>query len=382
MYKDVYVFCEQRDGNIQNIAFELIGKGRELADSLGQQVVAVLPGYQIGDKAQSLIAHGADRVILADKPILEHYSTKPYTDVMAKVIADYRPEVVLFGASSIGRDLAPSVSATVHTGLTADCTGLAIGDVVKNVNNAADKAVADQKIRELGTDVSVEDKSKVMTGKDGQEIQIVNVVYTYHNQLRMTRPAFGGNIIATIACLQHRPQMATVRPGVMQALPADDSRTGEVISLEIEPVNNLEVLETVKSAKASRDIIESKILVSAGRGIGGPEKLPMVEAVAQALEGDVSGSRAVVDAGWLPKDRQVGQTGKTVRPELYVACGISGAIQHVAGMEGSDYIIAINKEDSAPIFDVANLGIVGDVNAILPKLAEAINKYKAAKSNQ
>ena len=379
MFRDVYVFCEQRDGNIQNIAYELIGKGRELADALGQDVVAVLPGYQIGDGAKSLIAHGADRVILADKPILKEYSTKPYTDVIARVIADYHPEIFLFGASSIGRDLAPSVSATVHTGLTADCTGLAIGDVQKNVNSLPDKLLADEKIKELGQDATVEDNSKVMTDKEGKEIQIVNVSYTYHKQLRMTRPAFGGNIIATIACLQHRPQMATVRPGVMQALPADDSRTGEVIALDVEPANNVEVLETVKSAKMSKDIIEAKILVSAGRGIGGPEKLPMVEAVAEALEGDVAGSRAVVDAGWLPKDKQVGQTGKTVRPNLYVACGISGAIQHVAGMESSDYIIAINKEESAPIFDVADLGVIGDVNAILPKLAEAIEKYKANK---
>ena len=379
MYRDVYVFCEQRDGNIQNIAFELVGKARELADALGQDVVAVLPGYGVADKARSLIAHGADKVIVADKPILAEYSTKPYTDVIAKVIADCTPECFLFGATSIGRDLAPSVSATVHTGLTADCTGLAISDVVKNVNTLADKELADRKIAELGQDVTVEDNSKVMTDKAGNEIQIVSVTYTYHKQLRMTRPAFGGNIIATIACLQHRPQMATVRPGVMQALPSDPSRTGEVTMLDIEPTNNLEVLETVKAAKASKDIIEAKILVSAGRGIGSPEKLVNVQAVADALGGDVSGSRAVVDAGWLPKDKQVGQTGKTVRPELYVACGISGAIQHVAGMEGADYIIAINKEESAPIFDVADLGIIGDVNAILPKLAEAIEKYKANK---
>ncbi|MCR4935082.1 MAG: electron transfer flavoprotein subunit alpha/FixB family protein [Oscillospiraceae bacterium] len=195
----------------------------------------------------------------------------------------------------------------------------------------------------------------------------------------MTRPAFGGNIIATIVCLQHRPQMATVRPGVMQALEADESRTGEVITLECEPSNNLEVLETVKSTKASKDITESKILVSAGRGMGTAEKLCEVQALAEALEGDVSGSRAVVDAGWMEKDRQVGQTGKTVRPDLYVACGISGAIQHAAGMENSGYIIAINKEETAPIFDIADLGIVGDVHAILPKLADAINKYKANK---
>ena len=379
MYRDVFVFCEQRDGTIQNIAYELIGKGRELADALGQDVVAVLPGYQVREQAGSLIAHGADKVILADRPILKEYSTKPYTDVIAKVIADYSPEIFLFGASSIGRDLAPSVSATVHTGLTADCTGLAIGDVERNVNSLADRELADRKIAEIGQDADVEDKSRTMTDKEGKEIQIVNVTYTYHRQLRMTRPAFGGNIIATIACLQHRPQMATVRPGVMQALPADGCRTGEVIELDIEPTNNVEVLETVKSAKASRDIIESKILVSAGRGIGGPDRLPMVEALADALEGDVSGSRAVVDAGWLPKDKQVGQTGKTVRPNLYLACGISGAIQHVAGMESSDYIIAINKEESAPIFDVADLGVIGDVNAILPKLAEAVRKYKAGK---
>lgn len=376
MNKNVFVFCEQRDGEIQKVAFELVGKARELADALGQEVVGVLAGSNIEGKAAELIAHGADKVIVADDPILAEYSTKPYTQVLEKVIADYAPEVVLFGASSIGRDLAPSVSATVHTGLTADCTSLAIGDVEKTVTNAADKAKVEAKIAELGQDVDVTDNSRTVKGKDGQEIAIVNVKYVYHKQLRMTRPAFGGNIIATIACLQHRPQMATVRPGVMQALAADASRTGEVIKLDIKPTNNVEVLETVKSTKTSKDITEAKILVSAGRGIGSAEKVSMVQDLADALDGDIACSRAVIDAGWMDKDRQVGQTGKTVRPDLYVACGISGAIQHAAGMEGSDYIIAINKEETAPIFDIADLGIIGDVNAILPKLTEAIKKYK------
>lgn len=382
MNKNVFVFCEQRDGEIQKVAFELVGKARELADALGQQVVAVLAGSGIEGKAASLIAHGADQVIVADHPMLEEYSTKPYTDVVVQAIRTYSPEVVLFGASSIGRDLAPSVSATVHTGLTADCTGLAIGDVEKSVTNAADRAKVEAKIAELGQDVTAEDNSKTMTTKDGKEISVVNVKYTYHKQLRMTRPAFGGNIIATIACLQHRPQMATVRPGVMQALAADDSRTGEIIRMEVNPTNNLEVLETVKSTKTSKDITEAKILVSAGRGIGSAEKVSMVQDLADVLGGDISGSRAVVDAGWMEKDRQVGQTGKTVRPELYVACGISGAIQHAAGMEGSEYIVAINKEETAPIFDIADLGIIGDVNAILPKLTEAIKKYKAAQAGK
>lgn len=377
MNKNVFVFCEQRDGEIQKVAFELVGKARELADALGQEVVAVLAGSNIEAKAAELIAHGADKVVVADDPMLAEYSTKPYTEVMEKVIADYAPEVVLFGASSIGRDLAPSVSATVHTGLTADCTSLAIGDVDKTVTNAADKAKVEAKIAELGQDVTVTDNSRTVKGKDGQDIAIVNVKYVYHKQLRMTRPAFGGNIIATIACLQHRPQMATVRPGVMQALAADASRKGEVIKLDVKLTNNVEVLETVKSTKTSKDITEAKILVSAGRGIGSAEKVSMVQDLADALGGDIACSRAVIDAGWMDKDRQVGQTGKTVRPELYVACGISGAIQHAAGMEGSDFIIAINKEETAPIFDIADLGIIGDVNAILPKLTEAIKKYTA-----
>ncbi len=376
MSKNVFVFAEQRDGQIQKVVLELLGKARELAEELEQEVVAVLAGHQITEQAQVLIAHGADQVLVADDPILAEYATLPYTQVVTKAIAEYQPEIMLFGATSIGRDLAPSVSATVHTGLTADCTSLAIGDVEKQVNKAEERASVEARIAELGQKVTVVDNSRVMNVK-GKEIAIVNVKYTYHKQLRMTRPAFGGNIIATIACVQHRPQMATVRPGVMQSLPADGNRNGKVISIDVALSNNVEVLETVKAGKAARDITEEKILVSAGRGIGSADKIAQVQQLADTLGGAISGSRAVVDAGWLPKDRQVGQTGKTVRPELYVACGISGAIQHVAGMEGADYIIAINKEESAAIFDVADLGIVGDVNVILPKLTEAIAKYQA-----
>lgn len=339
MSKNVFVFCEQRDGEIQKVALELIGKARELADALGQQVVAVLPGYQIEEKAKVLIAHGADEVVVADDPMLAEYSTEPYAQVIDKVIKTMDPEAFLFGASSIGRDLAPRVSARVHTGLTADCTGLEIDDVVKG-----------------GT--------------------------TYPKQLKMTRPAFGGNIMATIVCVDHRPQMATVRPGVMQALEKDESRTGKVTKLDVELTNNVKILETVKATHKAADITEAKILVSGGRGLGGADKFESLKGLADALGGDVAASRACVDAGWIEKDRQVGQTGKTVRPQLYVACGISGAIQHVAGMEGSDLIIAINKNDSAPIFDVADLGIVGDVNAIVPKLTDAINKFKAEKNAQ
>jgi electron transfer flavoprotein alpha subunit len=339
MSKNVFVFCEQRDGEIQKVALELIGKARELADALGQQVVAVLPGYQIEEKAKVLIAHGADEVVVADDPLLKEYATEPYAQVIDKVIKTMEPEAFLFGASSIGRDLAPRVSARVHTGLTADCTGLEIDDVVKG-----------------GT--------------------------TYPKQLKMTRPAFGGNIMATIVCVDHRPQMATVRPGVMQALEKDESRTGKVTKLDVQLTNNVKILETVKATHKSADITEAKVLVSGGRGLGSADKFESLKGLADALGGDVSASRACVDAGWIEKDRQVGQTGKTVRPQLYVACGISGAIQHVAGMEGSDLIIAINKNESAPIFDVADLGIVGDVNAIVPKLTDAINKYKAEKNAQ
>jgi electron transfer flavoprotein alpha subunit len=379
MSKNVFVFAEQRDGNIQKVAYELIGKATELAKDLGQEVEAILVGSNIKDKAQDLISHGASKVIVVDDPMLAEYMTEPYATAVTAIIKKYDPEIVLFGASSIGRDLAPRVSARVHTGLTADCTGLVIGDAEKSATNAADRAKMEATIAALGQDVTVEDNSKVMKTKDGKDIEVVNVKFTYHKQLLMTRPAFGGNIMATIVCIANRPQMATVRPGVMSALEKDVSRKGEVIveNIDLSGTQTVTIKEVVKATKKSADITEAKILVSGGRGIGSADKFGMLQELADVLGGDIASSRACVDAGWIAKDRQVGQTGKTVRPNLYIACGISGAIQHAAGMEGSDLIIAINKNDTAPIFDIADLGIVGDVNAIVPKLTEAVKKYKA-----
>jgi electron transfer flavoprotein alpha subunit len=333
MGKNIFVFIEQRDGEIQKVSLELIGKARELADILEQSVVGILAGHQIAAKAELLIAHGADQVLLIDEPILAEYITEPYAKAVTAVIEQYQPEILLYGATAIGRDLAPRVAARIHTGLTADCTALSIDEETQN--------------------------------------------------LLMTRPAFGGNIMATIVCANHRPQMATVRPGVMKALPYDEKRSGviEKVTISFNPADmNVKIREVVKEAKQSADITEAKVLVSGGRGIGGPEKLPMLKELAEVLGGELSCSRAIADAGWLERDRQVGQTGKTVRPSLYFACGISGAIQHVAGMESSDCIIAINKNNTAPIFDVADLGIVGDVNVIVPKLIEALKRYKEAKN--
>ena len=333
MSKDVFVLMEQRDGELAKVGIELIGEATKLAADLGQKVVAVLLGSDIKNKAEVCIQFGADKVVVVDDPMLKEYLTEPYADAVTAVIKKYDPEVFLFGASSIGRDLAPRVSARIHTGLTADCTGL---------------------------DIDPETKL-----------------------LRMTRPAFGGNIMATILCKNHRPQMATVRPGVMQALAKDATRTGEVEEVKVEfktPV--VKIKEVIKEDKKTVDITEAKYLVSGGRGIGSPEFFGELQKLADVLGGEISSSRANVDAGWIDKDRQVGQRGKTVRPDLYMACGISGAIQHVAGMEGSEYIIAINKNDTAPIFDIADLGIVGDVKVIIPKLTEAVAKVKAAKNAQ
>jgi electron transfer flavoprotein alpha subunit len=329
MSKDIFVFVEQRDAKLQSVGYELIGEAASLAQDLNQQVVAVLIGDKVGHHAEELIAYGADKVLVVDDPILGEYMTEPYAKAMTAVIKEKEPEIVLFGATSIGRDLAPRVSARIKTGLTADCTALRIDPETK--------------------------------------------------LLMMTRPAFGGNLMAVIWCKTHRPQMATVRPGVMQPMERDESRKGAIEHVNVafsESDKTVEILEVVKKTRTAADITQAKCLVSGGRAMGGKEAFGMLRELADLLGGDVSASRAAVDSGWLNKERQVGQTGKTVRPDLYLACGISGAIQHVAGMENSGTIIAINKNDTAPIFGVADLGIVGDLTLILPKLRDAIKKAR------
>ena len=343
-YKGVYVFAQQVDNEISGIALELLGKGKELAAKLETEVTAVLIGYNVKNLADKLAEDGADKVILVDDPELETYRTEPYAHALAEVIKKYKPEIMLVGATAIGRDLGPRVSARIHTGLTADCTQLEIGDFPINP----------------------------IPGRE-----------QLHNQLLMTRPAFGGNTIATIACPNFRPQMATVRPGVMQK--AERVEGAQAVIEEFNPgfvPNNkyVEILDIVKAVSDVEDIMDAKILVSGGRGVGSAENFKLLDDLAEALGGTVSCSRAVVDAGWKSKDLQVGQTGKTVRPHVYFAIGISGAIQHLAGMEESDIIIAINKDETAPIFDVADYGIVGDLNKILPALTEKIKEAKAAKN--
>lgn len=342
-YKGVFIFAQQVDNQLNGIAFELLGKAKDLAGALDTKVTAVLIGSGVKGLSDDLAAYGADRVIVVDDPELKDYRTEPYAHALASVINEFKPEIMLVGATAIGRDLGPRVSARVQTGLTADCTQLDIGDFP-------------------------------LEPKEGVEQK--------HNQLLMTRPAFGGNTIATIACPNNRPQMATVRPGVMQKIAKLDGAKAEVVEFNpgFTPNNKyVEILDIVKSVSSSVDIQDAKVLVSGGRGVGSPENFKLLEDLAEAVGGEVSCSRAVVDSGWKPKDMQVGQTGKTVRPKIYFAIGISGAIQHVAGMEESDVIVAINKDETAPIFDVADYGLVGDLNKIVPKLTASIKEYKASK---
>lgn len=323
-YRNVWAFAEQRNGTLTRVA-------RELADSLAAKAVAVLLGNNVGPLAQELVWHGADQVLLADDPILEHYRTDAYTKVFADVLRDKKPEIVLFGVTHIGRDLAPRLAQRVHTGLTADCTGLDIEETER--------------------------------------------------ALLQTRPAFGGNIMATIACPRHRPQMSTVRPGVMSALPPDKTRDCEVerITINVGPADlMIRIVEVIKEAHKRVDLEGARIIATGGRGLGGPEGLRLIGELADALGDAVGASRAAVDAGWMSHDHQVGQTGKTVRPDLYIACGVSGAIQHQAGMKEAKCIIAINKDASAPIFQLAGLGVVGDLHKVIPALIKEVRAAAAA----
>jgi electron transfer flavoprotein alpha subunit len=338
-HEGVYIYAQQVDNKIDKISFELIGKAKDLAKDLKTEVTAILLGYKVKDLAEELGKYGADKVIVVDDSELEVYRTEPYTQALTAVVEKYKPEILLVGATAIGRDLGPRVSARVGTGLTADCTMLEIGD-----------------------------------------FPLVEGPNQKHNQLLMTRPAFGGNTIATIACPDHRPQMATVRPGVMEAIKPLKKSKAEIIDFKVKLEKNncyVEILDIVHAVNDIADIQDAKILVSGGRGVGSPENFKLLEDLAEALGGQVACSRAVVDSGWKPKDMQVGQTGKTVRPKVYFAIGISGAIQHVAGMEEADLIIAINKDETAPIFDVADYGVVGDLNKIVPELTKRIKAAKA-----
>lgn len=327
--KAVFIFAEQVDNQITQVSFELIGKARELAEQLDTQVVALLLGFQVGNLAQELITYGAQAVLVADDVELEQYRTEPFTQIITQIIERYKPEIVLFGATSIGRDLAPRLAGRIHTGLTADCTALEIEEETK--------------------------------------------------RFLMTRPAFGGNLMATIICPEHRPAMATVRPGVMVKRVPDEAATAQVIPFDGVITENkmfTTIQEVLKKGTSKHDIQDAKILVAGGRGMHDTEGFALLEDLADSLGGEVASSRAAVDAGLQEKSRQVGQTGKTVRPNLYIACGISGAIQHLAGMEESDFIIAINTDPTAPIFNVADVGIVGDALKIVPKLTEAIREER------
>ncbi len=325
-YKGVWVFAEQRSGELMDVAIELLGEGRRLAEEVGCELSAVLLGNDVRGLSEELFAFGADKVYLSENENLKQYTTDGYTKVLSQMIETYKPEIVLFGATHIGRDLAPRVAARVDTGLTADCTKL---------------------------EIDPEEKG-----------------------LMQTRPAFGGNIMATIICPKHRPQMATVRPGVMEK--AERSRKREEQELieyknDVTPEDiRIKILDVVKAGKASVNLADSEIIVSGGRGLDKKEGFELLEKLAEKLGGVVGASRAAVDAEWIDHDHQVGQTGKTVRPELYIACGISGAIQHIAGMQSAKTIVAINKDPDAAIFKVADIGIVGDVYEVLPKLIEAL----------
>ena len=324
-YHGVWVFAEQRGGKLMPVVIELLGEGRKLAEQIGTELCAVLLGENVADLARECIGYGADKVYVADAPELKDYTTDAYTKVIYEAIQQYKPEIVLCGATHIGRDLGPCLSVKCETGLTADCTKLEIDPV-------------DHKIMQ-------------------------------------TRPAFGGNLMATIVCPEHRPQMSTVRPGVMEKAAFDPDRTGEIVTLQ--PVFadgdlRVKVLEIVKNLENAVSLTDAKVIVAGGMGLGSKEGFDLLAKLADRLGGVVAASRACVDAGWAPHSWQVGQTGTTVKPAIYIACGISGAIQHVAGMKDSGYIVAINKNPSAAIFELADYGIVGDLYDVIPAILDAL----------
>lgn len=349
-FQGVWVFCEQRDGVLMPTGFELISEGRKLANELGVELCGLLLGDNVEAIARELGGYGADRVFVCQSPLLRQYTTDAYTKVICDMVMEHRPEIVLFGATHIGRDLGPRCAARLHTGLTADCTHL-----------------------------DVEMAKYIEFLRSASTLDVDNMMFnTNDRDLKMTRPAFGGHLMATIICPRFRPQMSTVRPGVMKKSPFDQKKA-KTCSVEIHPVSltpediKTQILEVVKEAKAIVDLTGAEIVVSVGYGIGREVKkgVALAEALAQALGGVVGASRAAVDAGWVTADHQVGQTGKTVRPKLYIALGISGAIQHKAGMQDSECIIAVNKNSNAPIFEVADYGICGDLFKVVPMMVEA-----------
>ena len=326
-YKDVWVFAEQRDGVIMPVVIELLGEGKKLANEVGCNLCAVLCGHHVEGLADQLFEYGADKVYVADHEELATYRTDAYTKVINDAIEEYKPEIVLLGATHIGRDLGPCLAVKANTGLTADCTKL---------------------------EIDPEDK-----------------------KIKQTRPAFGGNLMATIVCPNHRPQMSTVRPGVMEKAAFEEGRKGELIKLNVEFKEGdirTKVLEIVKTMKDTVSLTDAEIIVSGGMGLGKPEGFELLKQLADKLGGIVAASRAAVDAGWIDHAYQVGQTGTTVKPKIYIACGISGAIQHVAGMQNSEQIIAINTNENAPIFEIADYGIVGDLYKVIPTIMEALDK--------
>ena len=358
-FKGVWVFCEQRDGVILSTGYQLLSEGRKLANDLGVELCGVLLGHEVNETyAKALGGYGADRVYICDHPLLKDYTTDAYTKVICDLVEDKKPEIFLIGATNIGRDLGPRVAARLKTGLTADCTHL---------------------------DVDV-DKYKAFL-KTTSTIDVDNTKFEANTNLKMTRPAFGGHLMATIVCPDYRPQMSTVRPGVMQTQPYNEETAAKTVLEKVDVQLSqddihVDLVEIVKSAKKAVDLIGADVVVSVGRGISSDPKrgLEIAEELANVLGGVVGASRAVVDDGYIGVDHQVGQTGKTVHPKIYVALGISGAIQHVSGMQDAECIIAVNKNANAPIFDVATYGITGDLFKVGPMLTEAIAKFKAEKA--